>query len=38
LYKTFHGNKDANGMGLFIVKNHLWKTNPFHIYGKCVHK
>jgi signal transduction histidine kinase len=23
LYKTFHGNKDANGMGLFIVKNHL---------------
>jgi PAS domain S-box-containing protein len=23
LYKTFHGNKDANGMGLFIVKNQI---------------
>lgn len=23
LYKTFHGNKDAKGMGLFIVKNQI---------------
>ncbi len=23
LYKTFHGNKDANGIGLFIVKNQI---------------
>ena len=23
LYKTFHGNKDARGMGLFIVKSQV---------------
>ena len=23
LYKTFHGNKDANGVGLFIVRNQI---------------
>ena len=23
MYKTFHGNKDAKGMGLFIVKNQI---------------
>jgi PAS domain S-box-containing protein len=23
MYKTFHGNKDARGIGLFLVKNHV---------------
>jgi signal transduction histidine kinase len=23
MYKTFHGNKDARGMGLFLVKNQV---------------
>jgi len=23
MYKTFHGNRDAKGMGLFITKNQV---------------
>jgi chemotaxis protein histidine kinase CheA len=23
MYKTFHGNRDARGMGLFITKNQV---------------
>lgn len=23
MYKTFHGNEDAKGIGLFIVKNQI---------------
>jgi chemotaxis protein histidine kinase CheA len=23
MYKTFHGNKDARGIGLFITKNQI---------------
>ncbi len=23
MYKTFHGNKDAKGLGLFITKNQV---------------
>ena len=23
MYKTFHGNSDANGIGLFITKNQV---------------
>ena len=27
LYKTFHGNKDARGIGLFISKNQIEAMN-----------
>jgi hypothetical protein len=23
MYKTFHGNKDAKGIGLFMIKNQI---------------
>lgn len=27
MYKTFHGNKDAKGIGLFITKNQIEAMN-----------
>ena len=27
MYKTFHGNEDAKGIGLFITKNQLEAMN-----------